>query len=192
MNKTQLRRLIRQQRRSLSAQHRRYAANRFANHTSRAPELIARKHIAVYWQNDGEIDPALAIEQWLAQKKVVYLPVLHPFKAGHLLFVRYQPGMVMRHNRYGIAEPDWRYAARLPARFMSAILVPLVAFDPRGARLGMGGGYYDRSLAPCRDSGRRPLLVGCAYEFQKLERLPMESWDIPMHMIVTEDQCYRF
>lgn len=192
MDKIQLRRLIRQHRRQLSPAQRRDAANGLARSLNTAAELIARKRIALYWQNDGEIDPALAIELLLQRGKQVYLPVLHPFKQGQLLFVRYQPGMRMRKNRYGIAEPDWRYANALPATFLSAVLVPLVAFDLRGARLGMGGGYYDRSLAFCRHSQQRPLLVGCAYEFQKLQQLPMESWDIPMQMILTEQRCYRF
>ncbi len=192
MDKSELRRRIRRLRRQLSPQQQRQAAHQLARHISSAPELIGKKRIALYWQNDGEIDPAIAIQQLLQRGKQVYLPVLHPFKPGHLLFVRYQPGMPMRNNRYGIVEPDWRSGHCLPAMLLSAILIPLVAFDERGARLGMGGGYYDRTLAFSRHSRQCPLLIGCAYELQKLPQLPMASWDVPMQMIVTEQRCYRF
>ena len=64
--------------------------------------------------------------------------------------------------------------------------LPLVAFDERGNRLGMGGGFYDRTLAFSRRPGQKPVLIGCAYAFQEIRMLPAESWDIPLQFIATE------
>jgi 5-formyltetrahydrofolate cyclo-ligase len=95
-------------------------------------------------------------------------------------------------NRFGIAEPDvnWRHAK--PAWALDLILMPLVAFDIQGNRLGMGGGFYDRSLAYLnrRKVWRKPYLMGTAFELQKFTQLPHASWDIPMNGIMTEKQFY--
>jgi 5-formyltetrahydrofolate cyclo-ligase len=74
---------------------------------------------------------------------------------------------------------------------MSLVCLPLVAFDARGNRLGMGGGFYDRTLAFMRNKGQKPSLAGCAYAFQEVPLLPAESWDIPLTLIVTDHQAKR-
>tara|TARA_B100000676_G_scaffold253991_1_gene260054 strand:+ start:160 stop:384 length:225 start_codon:yes stop_codon:yes gene_type:complete len=69
--------------------------------------------------------------------------------------------------------------------------LPLVAFDERGNRLGMGGGFYDRTLAFSRRPGHKPALIGCAYAFQEIRMLPAESWDIPLQYIATDQGLTR-
>jgi 5-formyltetrahydrofolate cyclo-ligase len=103
-------------------------------------------------------------------------------------FVRFRTDSVMRVNRYGIAEPEPRAAEALAVRRLDLVLLPLVAFDELGWRLGSGAGFYDRSLHHLREGRRwrRPKLIGVAYECQRVERLQPDRWDVPLDGIVTE------
>ena len=70
---------------------------------------------------------------------------------------------------------------------LDIVLLPLLAFDDRGNRLGMGGGYYDRLFASrLHRKTKQPLRVGLAFDCQQAERLPMQAWDVPLHAVVTE------
>lgn len=151
--------------------------------------LFRTRHVALYLANDGEIDPSLLCEILLSRGVKCYLPVLHPFKHNCLLFCEYRVDSKMKLNRYGIAEPDLRYCRTIPAALIGAVLLPLVAFDERGNRMGMGGGYYDRTFAfKRRQNNTLPRLIGLAHACQKVEALPVENWDIPLNAIVTDQQ----
>jgi 5-formyltetrahydrofolate cyclo-ligase len=191
MNKSELRKLIRQQRRSLSKAQRHNASRGLLRQLRSTPEYLAAKRVAVYLTNDGEIDTQWLIQDLQQRCKEIYLPVLHPLRKGHLTFIRYQKNTVMSRNRFGISEPSFRHNKALSARFIRLICLPLVAFDERGNRLGMGGGFYDRTLAFTHKKGHLPLLVGCAYDFQRISILPAESWDIPLKLIATDTSLYR-
>ncbi|MDO6680795.1 5-formyltetrahydrofolate cyclo-ligase [Oceanobacter sp. 5_MG-2023] len=186
MNKPQIRKAMRLQRRSLTAQQQRQAARGLQRSLLQPGALLAARRIALYLVNDGEINPEQIIKQLIRMGKEVYLPSLHPLRRGELAFIRYQPGTRMSNNRFGIAEPDFRYGKRCQARFLSVICLPLVAFDLLGNRMGMGGGFYDRSLAFTQRAGKHPKLIGCAHEFQCLATLPAEAWDIPLSAIATD------
>lgn len=192
MNKSELRKLIRRKRRSLSPARRRHAAHKLLSQLHQSARFMSAQRIALYLTNDGEIDTQFVIEDIQQRGKQVFLPVLHPFNKGHLTFIRYDRKTRMRQNHYGIAEPDFRYGQRIQARFLDVVCLPLVAFDQRGNRLGMGGGYYDRTFAFMQQSGPQPQLIGCAYEFQQLPMLPAESWDIPLSAIATEAAFRHF
>lgn len=99
----------------------------------------------------------------------------------------------MRRNIYGIPEPALRNNRLRPPWALDLLLVPLVGFDPECNRLGMGGGFYDRSLAYLarRLHWRRPTLIGIAHEIQKVDRLDTQPWDIPLDMVATEARVYR-
>lgn len=100
--------------------------------------------------------------------------------------------MRMGCNRFGIHEPDSSaYPLTLPSS-IDLIIVPLLAFDRRANRLGMGGGFYDRSLAQRGHISSRPLLVGVAYDFQLVERLVSSWWDIPLDRVITPTKQFRF
>jgi 5-formyltetrahydrofolate cyclo-ligase len=193
MNKVQLRRDMRQRRRALSSAERRKASVRLAKAFESDSHLLASRRIALYLVNDGEIDPAVLVGRLVSRSVQVYLPSLHPIKRGHLAFIRYQPGKTpMVKNRYGISEPDFRRGHRISPRFLSHVLMPLVAFDQCGNRLGMGGGYYDRTFAFINKRPARPKLVGCAYECQSVEYISHEEWDIPLPVILTEVGLRQF
>ena len=186
MNKQELRKLIRKKRRALTPAQRHQAGRGLTRSLHHSTQYLSANRVALYLSNDGEIDPHWAIEDLWKRGKEVYLPVLHPLRKGYLTFIRYQPETPMRRNRFGISEPDFRRGTHVPARFLSMIGLPLVAFDERGNRLGMGGGFYDRTLAFSRRPGQKPALIGCAYAFQEIRMLPAESWDIPLQFIATE------
>jgi 5-formyltetrahydrofolate cyclo-ligase len=192
MNKSDLRKLIRHKRRSLTPRRRQHAARRLLSQLHQSSQFLSAKRVALYLTNDGEIDTQFVLRDLQQRGKQAYLPVLHPLKPGHLSFIRYNRNSRMRTNRYGISEPDFRYGHACPARFLDVICLPLVAFDQRGNRLGMGGGYYDRTLAFMHQPGKQPRLIGCAYEFQQVPQLPAESWDIPIRAIATEASFRQF
>lgn len=145
------------------------------------PEFVSANTVAVYLAADGEVDTQPLIElAWRAGKQV-YLPVLW---GKCLRFARYRPHAALRRNRLGIAEPavkSYRSIARL-----DLILMPLVGFDDRGGRLGMGGGFYDRSFARLPAKRRRPARVGLAHACQHVDSLPLEPWDVPLTAVATD------
>lgn len=144
--------------------------------------------IAVYLANDGEIDPKRLIYYAWETGKQVYLPVIHPFNQQSLLFVEYHPTSNMRDNKYGIAEPLLECQKIAPINTLDAIFTPLVAFDKLANRMGMGGGYYDRTFAPLNKVTEQdpcPKVIGIAHDCQECPSIPIASWDIPLHSIVT-------
>ncbi len=183
-----LRRELRQQRRALSPQQRRNAAAALERRLGSHPLFLRSRHIAFYLPNDGEMDLTPLIHRAQAMGKHCYLPVLSPLYHNRLWFASYHHNSKLVQNRFGIPEPIANWADMRPAWTLDLVLTPLVAFDSAGNRLGMGGGYYDRTLAYLarRRYWRKPQLLGTAYDFQQVERLPHEPWDVPLHGIVTE------
>jgi 5-formyltetrahydrofolate cyclo-ligase len=168
--KQQLRNELRAQRRALTPAQQQQASLLLLRQLMKLPQFMRAQHIALYIANDGEIDPALIAQQLWKMEKHTYLPVLH-----------------LSPNRYGIAEPDHRREHRLPANLLDVVLMPLVGFDSSGARLGMGGGFYDTTFAfKHKKPAGRPYLIGLAHSCQQVDALPRDSWDIPLFAIATE------
>lgn len=189
----ELRRRLRALRRALSPAERRQAALAVASRLERWPAWTGAARVAGYWACDGELDPAPLLERAWAADRRVYLPVLD--RESGLRFAPYLPGMPVRRNRFNIPEPDVSPAEWVEPSQLDLVLTPLVAFDPTGVRLGMGGGFYDRTFAFLRDAGaidRQPLLLGLGYEFQKVAGLIRQPWDIPLDAAVTEESLYGF
>ncbi|TAM10242.1 MAG: 5-formyltetrahydrofolate cyclo-ligase [Nevskiaceae bacterium] len=147
-------------------------------------KLRCARHIGIYLSQGSELGTAPAIRALLAHDIQVYVPVVTRLpKKRELYFVRLDKTTPLRRAAYGIREPVRRTRHRV-ARRLDVVLVPLVAFDDRGGRLGQGGGYYDRSFA--RRCARRPLLVGYAYHVQRVDTLPLDAWDVRLDAILTE------
>ncbi|HIA07866.1 MAG TPA: 5-formyltetrahydrofolate cyclo-ligase [Chromatiaceae bacterium] len=191
-SRDQLRRRARQQRQSLSpAENARLsslACSIFCNH----PWFRNSHKIAAFFPSDGEIDPLLLVERAWAMGKRCYFPVLKPGSANALWFHEYRPGDRLLTNRFGINEPDPLKRTRISPMALDIVLTPLVCFDASGTRLGMGGGYYDRSFSHLRRRNRwfKPKMIGIAFDSQKLNRIPSENWDIPLDAIVSDKQMY--
>jgi 5-formyltetrahydrofolate cyclo-ligase len=146
-------------------------------------DWFKRKHsFALYCATPSEIDTQpLIAALWQHQKKC-YLPRITADDV--LVFSQYNPDTVLIPNRFGIPEPV-AAAPQCAISDLDIIFIPLVAFDEEGHRLGMGAGYYDKTLAGLREQKTRPLLVGLAYELQKANHIPQDAWDISLDMVVT-------
>ncbi|GAK85225.1 5-formyltetrahydrofolate cyclo-ligase [Vibrio ponticus] len=118
--------------------------------------------------------------------------MIHPFSKGHLLFLHYQANTEMVLNQYRILEPKLKQHLIQPLAKLDLICTPLVAFDSTGHRLGMGGGYYDRTLAPWFHARQGAKPIGLAHDCQHVSRLPIESWDVPLPKIVTPSRIWQW
>ena len=144
--------------------------------------------IAVYFAVNGEIGLTPMIDHALAQGKQIYLPNLDQ---KTLRFSPYDHAQKMRINRFKLPEPDVTDDEMLEPNELDLVLAPLVVFDPNRNRIGMGGGFYDRSFAFRKEAGsRRPQLIGVAHELQKVARLEPEDWDVRLDMVVTDQATY--
>ncbi|KAA6187437.1 5-formyltetrahydrofolate cyclo-ligase [Thiohalocapsa marina] len=188
----QLRRDLRRARRALSPRQQRAHAAAAVSLLCRSPWFRGARRIALYWPGDGELDPLSLLAQAAGQRRRWYLPVLRPHARGRLWFARYRADDRLRLNRYGIPEPTRRGRHLRGPQAMDLILMPLVGFDADCNRIGMGAGYYDRSLGflPHRRHWRRPLLIGLAHECQRVEQLEPRPWDIPLDAVVTETRLH--
>ena len=151
--------------------------------------LMRAKNIACYLAVAGEVDCTGLLRALRLRGKRTFLPVL---EGRRLLFAPYNHRSRFANNRYGIPEPVVKRSELLTPEQLDVVFAPLVAFDTKGNRLGMGGGFYDRSFAFRRNSQRlgRTRLIGLAYEFQRVDQLHTEHWDVPLDEVITEREIY--
>ncbi|WP_024555540.1 5-formyltetrahydrofolate cyclo-ligase [Franconibacter pulveris 1160] len=186
----QIRKEIRQLRRAITPeQQTRFAQQAAARMMAYAP-VVEAKTVAAFLSFDGELDTRPLIEGLWRAGKQVYLPVLHPFSPGNLLFLRYFPHSELMLNRLKIYEPPLDVRHVLPLSELDVLVTPLVAFDAQGQRLGMGGGFYDRTLQNWRSHELWP--VGYAHDCQQVASLPVEEWDIPLPAVVTPEKIWTW
>lgn len=185
-----LRTLIRTRRNELSENSQRQASIQIAKQLMTHPKIQSAKTIALYLANDGELDLMPFIRWCWQNNKHVYLPVLHPFCSGHLLFLLYEDNTKMAENIFGINEPILDVTKVCPLIQLDVLCTPLVAFDNTGARLGMGGGFYDRTLMNWQQHQTYPM--GIAHDCQLTDNIPVEYWDIPLPEIITPTKRYTF
>ena len=186
-----LRKQVRQCRQQLSAAAQQQAASDIVQQIMQLNVLASSEHIALYLANDGELDTYPLIRALWQLGKTVYLPILHPFTAGYLLFVRYDKDTLLYPNKFGIPEPLAECHRLLPVSQLDIVFTPLVAFDNRGNRLGMGGGFYDRTLSQLPPDSQCQI-IGLAHSCQQVEALPIEAWDIPLKQIITPGKYFDF
>lgn len=184
----QIRQQIRQRRRALTPEQQSQFALHAADRMMAYPPVLLAQTVAVFLSFDGELDTRPLIDQlWRAGKRV-YLPVLHPFSPGNLLFLHYHPSSDLVVNRLNIREPKLDLRDVLPLSQLDVLVTPLVAFDAAGQRLGMGGGFYDRTLQNWRQHRLQP--VGYAHDCQQVDALPTEQWDIPLPAVITPSKTW--
>ncbi|WP_339545417.1 5-formyltetrahydrofolate cyclo-ligase [Pseudomonas sp. RA_35y_Pfl2_P32] len=192
LSRPQLRRKLRQARRALTASQQRQAAQGLYRQLAQHALFRRARHLSLYLPTDGEIDPRLLLRAAQRRGKATYLPVLSAWPRTKMVFQRIRPGEKLRPNRFRILEPRANPARQRKVWTLDLVLLPLVGFDQEGGRLGMGGGFYDRSLAYLarRQSWRKPTLLGLAHECQKVAKLDQASWDVPLLGTVTDRQWY--
>jgi 5-formyltetrahydrofolate cyclo-ligase len=186
-----LRTTVRTRRRELSLQAQQHAAEQLVLRVAPFLQENQVRCISLYLACDGELDTQPLIE-WCWQNDIrVCLPVLHPFHEGHLLFLSYTAETKMLLNRFRIPEPELNCAQIIPKQDIDIIFTPLVAFDAAGNRLGMGGGFYDRTLENWQKT-QRPFPVGLAHDCQQVDLIPTEMWDVPLPALITPSRCWQW
>ncbi|MEW5770792.1 MAG: 5-formyltetrahydrofolate cyclo-ligase [Pseudomonadota bacterium] len=191
LSRKELRQTLRRSRRALQGLDRAWREAAMLEALRLHPVFRYARRIALFWPADGEVDlrPLASLTH---PRQCLYLPILA--QGSRLRFAPWQIGHPLRPNRFRIPEPRHRPSDLLSARELDLILMPLVGFDDAGNRLGMGGGFYDRTLAfrHARRRWRKPLLIGVAFGLQRCPPLPVERWDVPLDGVVTEDGVRLF
>lgn len=178
-----IRQLMCRKRRQIGCGAQQKAAYRLSQHIQASAFYQRSRHIACYWAVNGEIDLRPLIKQAWKQGKFCYLPVI---RGERMCFKRYLPGMRLQKNRFGIPEPIAEQAIEVHS--LDLVLTPLAAFDKKGHRIGMGGGYYDRTFAALSIKARyqRTVLMGVAHWCQQVTAIEPEPWDVSMACVVTD------
>ena len=163
---------------------------------TRSKPFRAAQRIAAYFAHGKEVDLSSAMLTAWQWHKQIFLPVLASFPKGHLWWLPYTMDTPLYENRFGIPEPQHTRRARATKlRSLDLILMPLVGFDMHGHRIGMGGGFYDRSLAQLahdHTAWHRPLRIGVAFSWQEVANIPVQPWDIPLDGVITEHGMHYF
>ena len=193
LSRNQLRTELRKRRCQLTPQQQVRAGQRLYRQLAQHPVFRRAQHIALYRASDGEVDPQFLMREASRRGKQVYLPVLPSWPKTTMVFQRVRVEQQWEKNRFGILQPQWRPADQRPVWALDAVFLPLVGFDLQGGRLGMGGGFYDRCFAALhqRDHLITPQRIGLAHECQRVEQLPLATWDVPLHAVVTDQRWYR-
>ena len=184
-----LRASLRKLRRSVSARERLAAGARVAEYVDRAFPLRAGRRIALYISTEEELDTAPLLALAHRRGCQMFLPHIDNYRSGRMSFRREMA--TLKRNRFGILEPAGGQA--LSSRWLDLVFVPVVGFDERGTRLGMGAGFYDRALAwrHTRKAWRGPRLIGLAYALQQVDSIAAQAHDVHLDAVVTEKGVLR-
>ncbi len=144
--------------------------------------------VATFASFQNEPDTEELTNYLWSDRKELFLPVTDK---GSLKFYKYGSDSELLKNRFGISEPDTNQAEEIPIQSLDIILIPLVAFDQSCNRIGMGSGFYDKALSVLDNSKKKTYLIGLAYEFQKVDQIEPNKWDIPLDYVVTEKKVYH-
>jgi len=185
-----LRSALRQKRQEITPEQQEAASVALFNMLGNQDFFRVAQRIAFYQVADGEIDPRMLLDLALSEGKSCFLPVIEQDNPEFVSFSPYDANTELVPNKWGIAEPPASEVIS-PTNF-DVVFVPLVAFSKDCFRLGMGKGFYDRTFS-FKIFNRRssPLLVGLAHEFQLSDSFPVESWDVRLDAVATENKIYR-
>ncbi|WP_151804805.1 5-formyltetrahydrofolate cyclo-ligase [Acinetobacter bereziniae] len=188
---SQLRKIISQQRRKLNSQQQKMIEFRCLKQCLKHPKFLNARKIGLYLDAFGEVKTKRLIEYCFAQGKKVYLPMICNMN-NHLVWVQisYQQYQNKRFSlhRLGMLEPMASRGKHVST--LDVVIMPLLACDIKGTRMGMGGGFYDRTLA---SAFQQPHRLGLAHDFQFLHtELARNSWDQSLDSLITPTKTYYF
>ncbi len=188
LQKARIRKELRSQRRALSYAQQLNASLKLAKVARGYRQLWTAKRVLAYSAMGGEINPNILFNRLNSQ---IYLPKITNYRMGRMQF--FSSYGAKQVNRLGILEPKTN-SSQLYAHEFDAVLVPLLGFDRKGNRLGMGGGFYDRAFAFKQQSchRRRPLLIGLAHHFQEVDSIDTQSWDVPLDALISDRELLIF
>jgi 5-formyltetrahydrofolate cyclo-ligase len=186
-SKDGIRTSLRHKREQLSAQEQQQKSALIINNVKQSDIYEQATKIAFYHAVRGEADPSDLMDS----SKKFYLPILSTNKDQGLVFAPIDENTQYKNNEFGVPEPIVEPDEFINAETLDLVIMPLLGFDNQGNRLGMGGGYYDRCFAFKKQQPDKPILMGFAYDFQQVEALSAEPWDIGLDMIATESQLIQ-
>lgn len=190
-NLIELRKQLRRQRRQVSGFAQKQAQQHILSKLTQRPEFRHSQKIGVYLHAFGEIQTQALIEYCFKIGKQVYLPAICAMNQ-QLIWIRISQHQYRNrrfaHHRLGMREP--MSTRGLHVSTLDLLILPLLACDRSGTRIGMGGGFYDRTLASAH---RRPFRLGLAHDFQLLSQpLTREKWDQPLDALITPQRFLGF
>ncbi len=188
-SREELREQLQRRRAHLTVNNQRLASKKITERLMQCDFFQESHNIAAYMPINYEIDPINLVKQaWKCHKRC-YLPVL---RKKQLVFSIYEEDMTLQSNRFNILEPPVSPESIIEPWTLDLVLVPVLGFTMHGQRLGMGGGYYDRTFSFLLSEPRRnkPQLIGLAYDWQKLTNFQANDWDVPLHTVFTEKSTY--
>lgn len=185
-----LRTHMRRLRRSLSEQQQRDASQQLTERALCFIPIQQAQRIALFLPMDGEIDTRPLIAKLWHNQQQVYLPRIDPLRPHQLLFQHYTLDTQLVDHPLGLQEPLADHQQCCTLTDLDLVLVPLVAFDDQGQRLGMGGGFYDRALVDWQQQGILP--IGIAHDCQHIGQLPTAAWDVPLPAIITPTRLWQW
>jgi len=178
-----IRNTLKEKRASLSTDKITELSSKIARTVAKSETFKNANTVAYYHAVKGEANPSLL----KSTNKRFFLPVLSKQRDEGLVFIEIDENTQFENNMFDIPEPYYDESKIVKANSLDLVIMPLLAFDKRGNRLGMGGGFYDRSFAFKKEYTGNPILMGYAYSFQEVALLNAEPWDIPLDMIATEE-----
>ncbi|ANF17138.1 hypothetical protein XW81_01880 [Buchnera aphidicola (Schlechtendalia chinensis)] len=186
------RQYFRNMRKKLNIEDRKEFSDRASDIAFNCNELLSSKNVAIFMSFDGEIDTSPLILKLWRKNYNVFLPIIHSYLEKILMFVPYFPDTIVKFNKFNIIEPeiDKKKDVLFSKKDMDVIIVPLVAFNKNGYRLGMGGGFYDRILKNWKKEEFVP--IGLAYSFQLSNEIIPSYWEVPLLKIVTPDKLWSW
>lgn len=184
-----LRKKLQTQRESCTPSKQRLASQKITHQLSNHPWFQQSRTMAAYVAIRREINPEFLMNIAWEQRKCCYLPIL---QKNQLIFAIYNVDTPLKKNYLTIPEPPFLPQSIINPHDLDLVLVPLLGFTTQGQRLGMGGGFYDRSFSFLLKKPRpvKPYLIGLAYEWQKLDNFTNRVWDVPLNAIATEKKIY--
>ena len=182
----ELRKKLRKRRRRLGVGYQYRASYQLSQQLLSSSIWAHSQRIAFYRAFAGEMRMQPLLNAGLRAGKQCYLPIV---EGESMRFVRHVPGGAKTKNKWGIWEPS-STSECAPDDF-DLVLVPLVGFDHQGHRIGMGGGFYDRTFAFLQSEKHRrhPFLLGVGYAFQQVPEIQPQSWGIALDRVLTE-KCF--
>jgi 5-formyltetrahydrofolate cyclo-ligase len=187
IDKQQFRRQMLAERAALPPERRMHCSQAVVRRLLEFAALGACRSVLAYHPFRDELDIRPFLEAALGRGQDVWLPLSLPSER-RLVPYRYTGPEGLRKGAYGIMEPDPSVAEPVDITTLDAVIVPGVAFDRRGGRIGYGAGYYDRFLSSLP---HKPLLIGCCFALQLVEQVPVEPHDFHMDFVATEEGIWR-
>ena len=183
--KQKIRQLALARRRSLNRNERIDASRAISDKVIASSYFVEAKSIGCYLSINEEVNTEFLIKVIMDSDKSLFLPKVQA--DATINFIHTNKNTKYSKNQFGIKEPMGNKDHA--TKDIDLILVPLVAFDIEGNRIGMGGGYYDKKFQDLGHDDKKPILIGIAFNCQQFKKIQSDKWDVSLRHVFTESGC---